>query len=50
MVGVLVIAPLVGHLSALSALLLISSFQVLAAVLAQFTPRTRNRALEDVSP
>ena len=50
MVGVLVIAPLVGHLSALSALLLISSFQILAAVLAQFTPRTRNRALEEVSP
>ncbi|GGL08048.1 MFS transporter [Mangrovihabitans endophyticus] len=50
MIGVLVIAPLVGHLSALQALLLISSFQVVAAVLAQFTPRTRNRALEDVSP
>jgi MFS family permease len=50
MVGVLVIAPLVPHLSALSALLLISSFQIVAAVLAQFTPRTRNRALEEVSP
>jgi putative MFS transporter len=50
MIGVLVIAPLVGHLSALSALLLISCFLVAAAVLAQFTPRTRNRALEEVSP
>jgi MFS family permease len=50
MVGVLVIAPLVPHLSALTALLLISSFQIVAAVLAQFTPRTRNRALEEVSP
>ena len=49
-VGVLVIAPLVPHLSSLSALLLISSFLVLAAVLAQFTPRARNRALEDLSP
>jgi MFS family permease len=50
MIGVLVIAPLVGHLTALAALLLISSFQVAAAVLAQFAPRTRNRALEEVSP
>jgi putative MFS transporter len=50
MIGVLVIAPLVGHLDALPALLLISSFQIVAAVLAQFTRRTRNRALEEVSP
>jgi MFS family permease len=49
-VGVLVIAPLVPHLSSLQALLLISGFLVLAAVLAQFTPRARNRALEDLSP
>lgn len=49
-VGVLVIAPLVPHLSSLPALLLVSSFLVLAAVLAQFTPRARNRALEDLSP
>jgi putative MFS transporter len=48
--GVLVIAPLVPHLSPLLALLLISAFLVVAAVIAQFTPRTRNRALEDVSP
>ncbi|MFD8494726.1 MFS transporter [Amycolatopsis sp. NPDC059657] len=48
--GILVIAPLVPHLSPLAALLLISGFLVVAAVLAQFTPRTRNRALEDVSP
>jgi MFS family permease len=50
MVGVLVVAPLVPHLTPLEALLLISSFQVIAALLAQFTPRTRNRALEEVSP
>jgi MFS family permease len=49
-VGVLVIAPLVPHLSTLQALLLISGFLVVAAVLAQFTPRARNRALEDLSP
>ncbi len=49
-VGVLVIAPLVPHLSSLQALLLISGFLVLAAILAQFTPRARNRALEDLSP
>jgi hypothetical protein len=28
----------------------LSGFLVVAAVIAQFTPRTRNRALEDVSP
>lgn len=44
--GVLVIAPLVP----LPALLVISGFLVVSAVLAQFTPRTRNRALEEVSP
>lgn len=48
--GVLVIAPLVPRLQPLPALLLISGFLVVAAVIAQFTPRTRNRALEDVSP
>jgi MFS family permease len=48
--GVLVIAPLVPRLSPLPALLLISGFLVVSAVLAQFTPNTRNRALEEVSP
>jgi MFS family permease len=48
--GVLVIAPLVPRLAPLPALLIISGFLVVSAVLAQFTPRTRNRALEDVSP
>ncbi|MEV6605912.1 MFS transporter [Kutzneria sp. NPDC051319] len=48
--GVLVIAPLVPLLAPLPALLLVSSFLVVAAVLAQFTPRTRNRALEELSP
>jgi hypothetical protein len=42
-------APLVPRLSSLAALL-ISSFLVVAAILAQFTPHARNRALEDLSP
>jgi putative MFS transporter len=37
-------------LAPLPALLLVSSFLVVAAVLAQFTPRARNRALEELSP
>jgi MFS family permease len=49
-VGVLVVAPLVPHLSPLPALLLISAFLVVAAVIAQFTPRARNRSLEVLSP
>ncbi|GHF49984.1 MFS family permease [Amycolatopsis bartoniae] len=48
--GVLVIAPLVPRLSPLPALLLIAAFLVVSAILAQFTPHTRNRVLEDVSP
>ena len=48
--GVLVIAPLVPQMRPLPALLLLSAFLVVAAVLAQFAPRTRNRSLEDVSP
>jgi hypothetical protein len=47
---VLAIAPLVPRLTLLQALLLISSFLVLAAILAQFTPQARNRPLEDLSP
>jgi MFS transporter, putative metabolite:H+ symporter len=50
MVGVLVIAPLVPHLGALSALVLICSFQIVAAVIAQFAPRARNESLEVLSP
>lgn len=50
MVGVLVIAPLVPHLSALPAFLLICAFQIVAAVIAQFAPRARNESLEVLSP
>ena len=49
-VGVLVIAPLVPHLAPLPALVLISAFLIVSAVIAQFAPRTRNEALEVVSP
>jgi hypothetical protein len=49
-VGVLVIAPLVPHLDPLPALVLISAFLIVSAVIAQFAPRTRNEALEVVSP
>lgn len=50
MVGVLVIAPIVPHLTPLPALVLVCAFLVVAAVIAQFTPRARNRALETLSP
>jgi putative MFS transporter len=49
-IGILVLAPLIPHLSVFSALMLISCFLVLAAVLAQFTTHTRGRVLERVSP
>ncbi|HEX4251237.1 MAG TPA: MFS transporter [Pseudonocardia sp.] len=49
-VGLLVVAPLVPRLSPLAAMVLISSFLVVAAVIAQFTPRARNRVLEILSP
>jgi MFS family permease len=49
-IGVLVIGPLVPQLRPLPALLLVSSFLVVAAVLGQFTPRARRRNLEDISP
>ncbi|QDP95914.1 MFS transporter [Microlunatus elymi] len=49
-IGVLAIAPILPHLSTLGALMLISSFLVIAAVLAQFTPHTRARNLDHISP
>jgi MFS transporter, putative metabolite:H+ symporter len=49
-VGILVLAPALPHLSVLGALLLICSFQVVAAVVVQFVPHTRNRPLDTVSP
>lgn len=49
-IGVLIIAPFLPRMSTLGALVLISAFLVVAAVIAQFTPHTRNRHLEHISP
>jgi MFS transporter, putative metabolite:H+ symporter len=49
-IGVLLIAPAIPHLSILGALSLISSFLVVAAVLAMFGVETRNRRFEEISP
>jgi MFS transporter, putative metabolite:H+ symporter len=49
-VGLLFIAPLIPQFGALGALLLISGFLVLAAVIAQLGIRTRGRILDEVSP
>jgi MFS transporter, putative metabolite:H+ symporter len=49
-IGVLFIAPLIPHLDALQAMLLIGGFLVVAAVIAQFGTATRSRMLEEVSP
>jgi putative MFS transporter len=49
-IGILVIAPIIPQLSVLGALLLISGFLVVAAILVQFTRHTRNRSLDEVSP
>ncbi|WP_415856174.1 MFS transporter [Sinomonas sp. G460-2] len=49
-IGVMVIAPILPQLSVFWALGLISVFLVIAAVLVQFTPHTRNRHLDHISP
>jgi len=49
-IGVLAIAPVLPHMSTLGALMLISCFLVIAAIIAQFTPHTRNRNLDHISP
>jgi putative MFS transporter len=49
-IGVLVIAPILPHMSVLGALMLISSFLVVAAILAQATTHTRGRPLDQISP
>jgi MFS family permease len=49
-IGILAIAPLLPHLSTLGALVLISIFLVIAAILAQFTTHTRARDLDHISP
>jgi MFS transporter, putative metabolite:H+ symporter len=49
-IGLLFIAPLIPQLGPLDALLLIASFLVLAAIIAQFGAATRSRRLDEVSP
>lgn len=49
-IGVLVITPLIPNMSVLGAMLLISAFLVGAAIIAQFSPRTRGRYYEEISP
>jgi MFS family permease len=49
-IGVLLIAPHIPDMSILGALLLTSSFLVIAAILAMFGVETRNRRFEEVSP
>ena len=48
--GLFVIAPLVPQMSVLGAMLLISGFLVIAAVLSQFGLNSRNKLLEEISP
>jgi MFS transporter, putative metabolite:H+ symporter len=49
-IGVLLIAPQIPNMSVLGAMLLVSAFLVAAAIVAQFSPRTRGRHYEEVSP
>lgn len=49
-IGVLVIAPFLPHMSVLGAFMLITAFIVVASILVQFTPHTRNRPLDVISP
>ena len=49
-VGLLFIAPLVPQLGVLGALLFISAFLVVAAIIAQFGIRARGRRLDEISP
>ena len=49
-IGVLVIAPQIPNMSVLGAMLLVSAFLVVAAIIGQFSPRTRGRHYEEISP
>ena len=48
-IGVLIIAPQIPSMSVLGAMLVISGFLV-AAVVAMFSPNTRGRHYEEISP
>jgi putative MFS transporter len=49
-IGVLVIAPLIPDMSTLGALMLVSAFLVVAALIGMFGVETRNKRFEDISP
>lgn len=49
-IGVMVIAPFIPKLTPLAALMMISGFLVVAAIIVQAAPATRGRQLEEVSP
>lgn len=49
-IGVLLIAPQIPHMSVLGAMLAVSGCLVLAAIVAQFSPNTRGRHYEEISP
>lgn len=49
-IGVLIIAPQIPHMSVLGAMLLVSAFLVAAAIIALFSPNTRGKYYEEISP
>jgi MFS family permease len=49
-IGLVLIVPILGQLGPLNAFLLISSFLIVAAILAQFGVSTRNETLERIAP
>jgi MFS transporter, putative metabolite:H+ symporter len=49
-IGVLLIAPLIPHLTVFGAFMVITAFLVAAAVIAQFSASTRGRHYEEISP
>jgi predicted MFS family arabinose efflux permease len=49
-IGVLVIAPQIPNMSVLGAMMVVSAFLVAAAIVAQFSVRTRGRHYEEISP
>lgn len=49
-IGIAVIAPYLGTISPLVALLSVAAGMVIAAILVQLVPHTRNRKLDEISP
>jgi MFS transporter, putative metabolite:H+ symporter len=49
-IGVLIIAPQIPNMSVLGAMLVVGGFLVLAAIVVQFSPSTRGRHYEEISP